>query len=145
MEDDLSFFSNGRRPQFFDNVGRPKKWKTTCIFLKIEDNLNFLEDGRWPEFCWKWKMTSKKIIFYQHHSTGNLTNTISKIEMKPKHNKGRYWCTGKVRKVQTHDHHHSQPYTKLKSPKGQLGMKNIFKNQNILPENLLMTEHFKRQ
>jgi DICT domain-containing protein len=35
MEDDLNFFLNGRRPQFFF------KWKTTSILLKMEDNLNF--------------------------------------------------------------------------------------------------------
>ena len=55
MEDDLNFFTNGRRPQFFD------KWKTTSILLmmsifpkmednfnleKMEDNLNIVGNGR---------------------------------------------------------------------------------------------------
>ena len=35
MEDDLNFFENGRRPQNF------RKWKTTSIFLKMEDNITF--------------------------------------------------------------------------------------------------------
>ena len=44
MEDDLNIFENGRRPQFF------RKWKTTSIFLKMEDDLNFLNDKQ-PFFC----------------------------------------------------------------------------------------------
>ena len=42
MEDDLTFLS---------------KWKTTSIFLKMEDDLNFFENGRRPQFFWKWKTT----------------------------------------------------------------------------------------
>ena len=35
-------------------------WKTTSIFLKMEDDLNYFEKGRRPQFFFKWKMTSKK-------------------------------------------------------------------------------------
>ena len=38
------FLANERRPQFFC------KWKTTSIFLKMEDDLNFLENGSQPQF-----------------------------------------------------------------------------------------------
>ena len=61
MEDDLSFFANGRRTQFSG------KGKTTSIFGEIEDNLIFvskLEDdlnfnvhGRHPQYQGKVKMT----------------------------------------------------------------------------------------
>jgi hypothetical protein len=40
LKDDLHFLVNGRRPQFFG------KWKTTSIFLYIEDKLKFLANGR---------------------------------------------------------------------------------------------------
>ena len=46
MEDDLNFFQNGRRPQFFP------KWKTTSIcqtFSKTKDNHNIFKNGRRPE------------------------------------------------------------------------------------------------
>jgi hypothetical protein len=46
MEDDLTFFVNGRRPHIFVNGRRPHiffcKWKMTSIVLQIEDNLNLL-------------------------------------------------------------------------------------------------------
>jgi hypothetical protein len=32
-------------------------WKTTSIFLKMEDDLNFFENGRQPHFFFKWKTT----------------------------------------------------------------------------------------
>jgi hypothetical protein len=35
MEDNLTFFENGRRPHFFC------KFKTTSHFLQMEDDLNF--------------------------------------------------------------------------------------------------------
>jgi hypothetical protein len=38
MEDDLIFFKDARRTQFF-----LLKWKTASFFSKIEDNLNILE------------------------------------------------------------------------------------------------------
>jgi hypothetical protein len=38
--DYLHFLVNGRRPQFLG------KWKTTSIFLYIEDELEFLANGR---------------------------------------------------------------------------------------------------
>ena len=44
MEDDLHFFENGRRPQFFG------QWKTTSTFLKMKDELNVFENGRQPKF-----------------------------------------------------------------------------------------------
>ena len=37
MEDDLNIFENGRQPQYF------WKWKTTSIFLKMEDDLNIFQ------------------------------------------------------------------------------------------------------
>jgi hypothetical protein len=40
LEDDLNCLVNGRRPQFFG------KWKTTSIFLYIENKLKFLANGR---------------------------------------------------------------------------------------------------
>ena len=40
LEDNLNCLVNGRRPQFFG------KWKTTSIFLYIEDELEFLPNGR---------------------------------------------------------------------------------------------------
>ena len=43
-EDDLNFFINGRRPQFF------QKWKTTSIFGEREDNLKFWENGRQSKY-----------------------------------------------------------------------------------------------
>ena len=69
MEDDLNFFLNGRRPQYFD------KWSTISIFtnreeiifLKVEDDLNviangrrpqYLANGRRPQYFGKRKMTS---------------------------------------------------------------------------------------
>ena len=57
MQDNLNILWNGRQPQFFllSNWKRPtffslqigkleleEIWKTTSMFLKIEDNLNFL-------------------------------------------------------------------------------------------------------
>ena len=44
MEDDLNFFENGRRPQFF------LKMEDDLKFLKMEDNLNYFENGRRPQF-----------------------------------------------------------------------------------------------
>ena len=44
MEDDLNFFENGRLPQFLVKKEYNLicfKWKTTSIFLKMEDYLNF--------------------------------------------------------------------------------------------------------
>ena len=53
MEDDLNFSGNRRRPKFqeiednhnfSENRRRPqfsRKWKTTSIFQKMEDDLNF--------------------------------------------------------------------------------------------------------
>jgi hypothetical protein len=42
----------GRRPQFLG------KWKTTLIFLKMEDDLNIFENGRRPILLFfKWKTT----------------------------------------------------------------------------------------
>ncbi len=35
FEDDLIFLVNGRRPQFWG------KWKTTSVFVEMEDDLNF--------------------------------------------------------------------------------------------------------
>ena len=32
-------------------------WKTTSIFLKMEDDLNYFENGRRPKKKWKWKTT----------------------------------------------------------------------------------------
>jgi hypothetical protein len=40
LEDDLHFLVNGRGPQFYG------KWKTTSIFLYIEDKLKCLANGR---------------------------------------------------------------------------------------------------
>jgi hypothetical protein len=84
MEDDLNIFENGRRPQLFrkrkttsfqavlGNLGSwlfvcsfiltqlEDIWKTTSIFLKMEDDLNYFKKGRRPYFFWKWKTTSKK-------------------------------------------------------------------------------------
>ena len=40
LEDNLNCLVNGRRPQFFG------KWKTTSIFLYIENKLNFFANGR---------------------------------------------------------------------------------------------------
>jgi hypothetical protein len=40
LEDDLNFLVIGGRPHFFG------KWKTTSIFLYIEDELKFLANGR---------------------------------------------------------------------------------------------------
>ena len=34
MEDDQNILANGRRPQYLD------KWKTTSVFLKMEEDLN---------------------------------------------------------------------------------------------------------
>ena len=34
----------GRQPQYF------RKWKTTSIILKIEDDLHFFENGIQPQF-----------------------------------------------------------------------------------------------
>ena len=70
MEDDLKILLNRRQPKFFENVrqhnifeigrqrrpqlfkiGRQRrpqffwKWKTTVIFLKMEDNWNLFESG----------------------------------------------------------------------------------------------------
>ena len=44
MEDDLNFVDNGRLPQLFG------KWKTTSIFLKMEDDLICFGNGRRPKF-----------------------------------------------------------------------------------------------
>ena len=70
MEDDLNFFTNGRRPQFFYT------WKMMSIFRKIEDNFNLekmednlnivgngrrpqkISNGRQPRLFGKWKMTT---------------------------------------------------------------------------------------
>ena len=46
MEDDLHFLGNGRQPNLFGNGRRPQflwKWKTTSIFLEMEDDLNLVE------------------------------------------------------------------------------------------------------
>ena len=60
MEDNLIFFENGKRPQFFLDGRLPQKnnleWKTINLFnteeslnfLKLEDDLNFF----------KWRTTS---------------------------------------------------------------------------------------
>ena len=60
MEDDLNFFTNGRRLQFFENGrqlqslenGRQNQYcgkcKTTSIFFPMEGNLYYLENGRQP-------------------------------------------------------------------------------------------------
>ena len=55
MEDDLIFFTNGRRPKFLGNGRRLKslengrqaqycsKWKTTSILKPMEDHLNIFQ------------------------------------------------------------------------------------------------------
>ena len=53
LEDDLNCLVNGRRPEFFG------KWKTTSIFLYIEDELKFFD---------KWKTTS---IICKRKTTSN--------------------------------------------------------------------------
>jgi hypothetical protein len=40
LKDDLNCLVNGRRPKYLG------KWKTTSIFLYIEDELKFLANGR---------------------------------------------------------------------------------------------------
>ena len=42
--DNLNFKVNGRQPQF------ECKWKTTSMFIQMEDNLNFNVNGRQPPF-----------------------------------------------------------------------------------------------
>jgi hypothetical protein len=49
MEDDLTFFENGRRPHFLC------KWKTTSFPLLMEDNLKCFVNLRQPLFLWKLK------------------------------------------------------------------------------------------
>ena len=44
----LNFLENGRRLQFF------RKWKTTSIFRKMEDDFNFF--GKWKMTSFVWKM-----------------------------------------------------------------------------------------
>ena len=61
MEDDLNFSGNGRRPQFF------RKWKTTLIFQKMEDDLNFFR---------KWKTTS---IFQEIEDDLNFSEYSKKL------------------------------------------------------------------
>ena len=39
-EEDYSILANGKRPTFFF------KWKTTSIFLPMEDDLNIFANGR---------------------------------------------------------------------------------------------------
>ena len=59
MEDDLSFFENGRRPQFpcklEDNLNFSLKCKSTSSGMNMEDDINFKVNGRQP---FKWKTTS---------------------------------------------------------------------------------------
>ena len=46
MEDDLTYFGNGRGSQIF------WKWKRTTIIIlgpKLEDDTNFLRNGRQPQ------------------------------------------------------------------------------------------------
>ena len=53
MEDDLQNYLNGRRPQFIH------RWKTTSIFIQIEDDLYFLTQRRRSQFCTKQIQHSK--------------------------------------------------------------------------------------
>jgi hypothetical protein len=43
MEDDLNFFKDQKRPNFF------QKWKTKSIFSKMEEDPNLFEKGRRPQ------------------------------------------------------------------------------------------------
>ena len=53
LEDDLNFFANGSRPQFFG------KWKTTSLFWKMEDDLNLKEIGTQLKRKWKTNLILK--------------------------------------------------------------------------------------
>ena len=67
MEDDLNFFSNGRRPQFFFQMEEDIiffKWKTTSIFFTWK-MASFFSNRRWPQF-FKWKTT---LIFFKWKMT----------------------------------------------------------------------------
>ena len=76
MEDDLNFFENGRRPQYFC------KWKTTSIFFENIRRPQFVEMGRRPHFqkmedCLK--KFKQKIMFKNSNNgcgtaPGNLVN-----------------------------------------------------------------------
>ena len=55
MEDNLNIIENGRRPQYF------WKWKTTSIFLKIEDDLDIFENGIWSNIF----QMQDDLIFFQ--------------------------------------------------------------------------------
>ena len=85
MEDDLNIFKNGRRPQFFQMdddlnlvLGNPRTWfsvcnliltqldeiwKTTSIFLKMEDDLDFCQ------MDWKFRVQS---IIYNSYNQRNI-------------------------------------------------------------------------
>ena len=63
MEDDLNFFGNGRRPQFFakmeDDLNFLGKMEDDLIFLgKMEDDLKCKINGRRPQMEDKWKYST---------------------------------------------------------------------------------------
>ena len=76
MEDDLTYFSNGRRPHFII------KWKTTSFYYQMEDDHNFFENekrpqyfsnGRLHQYFGKWKRPS---IFWKLESRGDNLNFL---------------------------------------------------------------------
>ena len=76
MEDDLNFFANGRRPQFF-NMGKTtssfEKLKKISFFLTMEDHLILFVIRRRSQFWGKWKTTST-------FEKGKLTNFFQEME-----------------------------------------------------------------
>jgi hypothetical protein len=44
-------------------------WKTTSIFLKMEDDLNLFPNGRWPQFC---SRRPRELVFGMQHCSTQL-------------------------------------------------------------------------
>ena len=59
MVDDLTFFANGRRPQFYMKNGRQPQ------FLRNGRNLYFKDNGRQHQFEGKWKTTSIFVLLME--------------------------------------------------------------------------------
>jgi hypothetical protein len=83
MEDDLNNLENGRRPQYFRKWNMTSffkkeyefylfKWKTTSIFLKMEDNLYLL---KMEDFLIFLRMEEDLILFTNKKWTKKINAT----------------------------------------------------------------------
>jgi hypothetical protein len=85
IEDDLNFL-NGRRPHSFkmEDDLIITKWKTSSIFLKIEDNLIFFIWKILTSICLRMEDDLKKIYLYIYNQLQSTVHTSRQPDQQNK-------------------------------------------------------------